>query len=182
MTYESSCSSSPLISRVPSPALASPVSNRLESPSPRIVSLSTCSPQPVIPELNIDLPLPTSSSRSPSPCWLMADLRFGRCLTPASLPTSLPASRPLSPVNQLTADISSDDSSSEDDEAVEAKRQKLDPDYQPSTASESPPTTTANSQEVSEKEEDETDTETEEESWCPSRSTSPEVISSPDDD
>jgi hypothetical protein len=121
----------------------------------------------------------------------MADLTFGRCITPTSLSASLPASRLPSPVIGLTTgfiypDIDSSNSSissSSSDEAVEAKRAKLDPDYQPSTASESPLTSALHSQEGSEneKETDETDTETEE-SWCPSRSTSPEIISSPDDD
>jgi hypothetical protein len=82
--------------------------------------------------------------------------------------------------------VASDTSSSED-EAVEAKRQKLDPDYMPSTASESPLTTAANSQEASENEElseiepAESDTD-DTESWHPSASTSPEVYSSPEDD
>jgi hypothetical protein len=91
----------------------------------------------------------------------MADLRFGRCQTP----NSPPASQALSPVIRLTrvadypADISGNSgnstSSSEEDEVVEIKRQKLDPDYQPSTES--------------------TETETEDsKSWRPSRSTSPE--------
>jgi hypothetical protein len=74
-------------------------------------------------------------------------------------------------------------SSSSEDEVVEAKRQKIDPDYVPSTASEG--TLTAyNSPVMSEREEEEEieETETEEDSWCPSRSTSPEVISSPEDD
>jgi hypothetical protein len=67
-------------------------------------------------------------------------------------------------------------SSSSCDESKEAKRARLDPDYQLSSASDSSTTTAGNSQE-----EDETDTETEEESWCPSRSTSPEIISSSED-
>jgi hypothetical protein len=77
---------------------------------------------------------------------------------------------------QIPASQLSSPSSSEEDEAVEAKRRRLDPDYQPSSASDSSTTTAGNSQE-----EDETDTETEEESWCPSRSTSPEIISSSED-
>ncbi len=85
-----------------------------------------------------------------------------------------------------TEDISS--SSSSDDETTEAKKLKLDPDYVPSTASEGT-LSAANSQEPSEEEEEKEEkplseeTETEEEgSWHPSRSTSPEVISSPEDD
>ncbi len=82
-------------------------------------------------------------------------------------------------------DSSSSSSSSSSDEMVEAKRKKLDPDYCPSTASTSPLTTAGNSQEVSEVEEevelDETDTE-ESGSWHPSKSTSPEQYSPPEDD
>jgi hypothetical protein len=121
----------------------------------------------------------------------MADLKFGRCVTPTSLPASLPTSRPLSPVVRLlriTTDAvfpeNFDISSSSEDEAVEAKRKKLDPDYQPSTASGSPLTTADQSQNVSEQEEEEpieTDTE-DDESWQPSETTSPEIISSPEDD
>jgi hypothetical protein len=78
---------------------------------------------------------------------------------------------------------SSSSSSSSGDEAVEAKRLKLDPDYVPSTASTSPLTTANNSQETSEKEgSTEIETEEDEESWHPSDSTSPEIVSSPEDD
>jgi hypothetical protein len=78
---------------------------------------------------------------------------------------------------------SSSSSSSSEDEAVEAKRLKLDPDYVPSTASTSPLTTANNSQETSEKEEStEIETEEDEESWHPSDSTSAEIVSSPEDD
>jgi hypothetical protein len=79
-------------------------------------------------------------------------------------------------------DITSSSSDSED-EAVEAKRLKLDPDYEPSTASEDS-LTAPNSQDVSEEEEEEMleETETEEESWHPSDNTSPELYSSPEDD
>jgi hypothetical protein len=81
------------------------------------------------------------------------------------------------------ADISSSsNSSSEEDDEVEAKRQRLDPDYQPSTASESPLTSGSNSQQASENEADEPNTETDDESWRPSDNTSLEVMSSPDDD
>jgi hypothetical protein len=109
----------------------------------------------------------------------MADLQFGRCVTPISLPTSLPTSL-------LTSRASSPAvSSSSEDEELEAKRLKIDPDYVPSTASEG--TVTAyNSPVVLEREEEEpekTETETEEEeSWHPSTSTSPEQYSSPEDD
>jgi hypothetical protein len=66
---------------------------------------------------------------------------------------------------------------------MEAKRQKMDPDYVPSTASEGTATAT-HSQDVSEVEEDIMDeaTETDEESWNPSGGTSPEIVSSPDSD
>jgi hypothetical protein len=65
---------------------------------------------------------------------------------------------------------------------VEAKRLKIDPDYIPSTTSEGT-LTVPNSQEGSEEEAMMSEsTETEEESWHPSGSTSPEVISSPEDD
>jgi hypothetical protein len=78
---------------------------------------------------------------------------------------------------------SSSSSTSSEDEAVEAKRLKLDPDYVPSTASTSPLTTANNSQETSEKEgSTEVETEEDEESWHPSDSTSPEIVSSPEDD
>jgi hypothetical protein len=100
----------------------------------------------------------------------------------------MPDSLPTSPVpggleNEIkTSD--KDSSSSSEDEEVEAKRLKIDPDYVPSTASEG--TVTAyNSPVLSEKEEEEEpeETETEEEgSWHPSESTSPEMISSPEDD
>jgi hypothetical protein len=104
----------------------------------------------------------------------------------------LPVSRSPSPDIKLPAGFiypaiseSSSNSSSSDD-GLEAKRLKIDPDYIPSTASESP-LTAANSQEVSEEENEkqlteQAETETEEESWAPSRSTSPEIISSPEDD
>jgi hypothetical protein len=122
----------------------------------------------------------------------MADMRFGRCLTPVSLPASLPASWPPSPVIRLTADVGYqpiaddiDNSSSSSDNAIEAKRARLDPDYCPSTTSTSPLTTAGHSQAASEQEDevepDESDTE-ESESWNPSGTTSPEFYSSPEDD
>jgi hypothetical protein len=139
------------------------------------------SPQP-----EINLP-PTSLediSRAPSPTWMMADLKFGRCMTPSSLPASPQIDLPLEMAN-ATGNInrSSSSSSSSDDEAVEAKRLKMDPDYIPSTASDSPQTA-VNSQEVSEEEKQLTEqSETEEEdSWNPSTSTSPENISSSEND
>jgi hypothetical protein len=65
---------------------------------------------------------------------------------------------------------------------VEVKRRKIDPDYVPSTTSEDT-LTACNSQECSEEEKEMSEqTETEDESWHPSRSTSPEIISSPEDD
>jgi hypothetical protein len=77
------------------------------------------------------------------------------------------------------ADISSSsNSSSEEDEAVEVKRRKLDPDYQPSTASESPLTTAVSSQNVSEEEELTESNSEDTESWQPSGTTSSEIISS----
>lgn len=199
ISHNSSRSSSPeflgyFLKPVPRPTLNSPVSpsQRPASPSPdspRPTHLESVSPVPrtksaspkaTSPPLAISLPLVSPESRSPSPTWLMADLKFGRCLTPTSSPISLVN------VDSLVDDlISSSSSSSSEDEAVEVKRQKLDPDYQPSTASTSPLTTADHSQNVSEEEEkepDETDTETENESWKPSRSTSPELYSSPDDD
>jgi hypothetical protein len=78
---------------------------------------------------------------------------------------------------------SSSSNSSSEDEISKAKRLKIDPDYVPSVTSEGTLTAT-NSQEGSEVEDiekDETETE-EDESWHPSESTSPEVISSPEDD
>jgi hypothetical protein len=92
--------------------------------------------------------------------------------------------RPLQPVSPGSSSSSSSSSSSED-ERVKAKRLKLDPDYTPSTASESPLTTAANSQEASEEEEEEnkeSETEEDDESWHPSASTSPEIVSTPEDD
>jgi hypothetical protein len=124
----------------------------------------------------------------------MVDVQFGRCNSPISPPTSvLPglAENTIFSAVGLVAktslrtpspDITS--SSTSEDEAVEAKRQKLDPDYEPSTASEGTLTATQ-SQEVSleeDNEEEEDETETDEESWKPSRSTSPEQYSSPSDD
>jgi hypothetical protein len=177
------------ISACSSPMLNSPrepsspqLTTSLPPTSEPLDSLYLVNPSPVI-------NLPDSSAgleRSISPCSQMVDLRFGRCQTP----NSPPANQALSPVIRLTriANIrgSSGNSpnSSEEDEAVEAKRQKFDPDYQPSTASTSPLTTAFNSQDVSEQEEepDETDTETDDESWQPSETTSPEIISSPEDD
>jgi hypothetical protein len=74
-------------------------------------------------------------------------------------------SRLIADADYLADISSSSNSSSEEDDEVEAKRQRLDPDYQPSTASESSP-----------------NTETDDESWRPSDNTSLEVMSSPDDD
>jgi hypothetical protein len=186
-----SVSSSPALSspREPSSPMVNspPLTTSLPPTSELLDSLHAVSPSPVI-----SLPVsPVRLDRSPSPCWLMADLKFGRCVTPTSLPASLPTSRLLSPVVRLLR-ISTDAvfpenfdiSSSSEDEAVEAKRKKLDPDYQPSTASGSPLTTADQSQNVSEQEEEEpneTDTE-DDESWQPSGTTSPEIISSPEDD
>jgi hypothetical protein len=128
----------------------------------------------------------------------MADMRFGRCLTPvslpASLPVSLPASRPPSPADTnipsvlaavgLTAivqpvvdddnesDSGSSSSSSSCDEISKAKRVRLDPDYVPSTASTSPLTTAGPSQEASEQEDEAepADSDTEDtESWMESQ-------------
>jgi hypothetical protein len=110
---------------------------------------------------------------------LRVDMSFGRC--------PMTASRLPSPVIRLTADpyladvSSSSNSSSEENEAVEVKRRKLDPDYQPSTASESPLTTPVSSQNVSEEEPDESNSE-DTESWQPSETTSPEIISSSEED
>jgi hypothetical protein len=144
------------------------------------VNLKPVSPKPASPEQ--DIPKPTSSESAISPCLL----------TPNSLPASLPASRPSSPVTGRTPgfiypaidDTSSSSSSSSEDEGTEAKRLKIDPDYVPSTASEG--TLTANnSPVVSEREEEEAQTEetnSDEESWKPSRSTSPELYSPPSDD
>jgi hypothetical protein len=75
---------------------------------------------------------------------------------------------------------SSSSSSSSEDEAVEAKRLKLDPDYVPSTASEGTQTGT-NSQVQSEEEDESTETD-ENDSWHPSVSTESEEISSMEDD
>jgi hypothetical protein len=81
--------------------------------------------------------------------------------------------------------ITSSSSSSSENEEVEAKRRKLDPDYFPLTPSEETLSGT-NSQVMTDEEKEEEkkeETETdEEESWHPSRSTSPEVFSSPEDD
>jgi hypothetical protein len=154
-------------------------------------------------ELDLEHFVSKLPSQPPSPPWLMADLQFGRCVTPTSPPTSpLPnlveninshtlTSPPTSPfpnsaentTSQWTSPVVSDSSSSDEDEEPEAKRQKVDPDYVPSTTSEGTPTDSS-SPPVSEREEQEiVETETEdEESWHPSRSTSPEIISSPEDD
>jgi hypothetical protein len=139
---------------------------------------------------------PAQKSRSPSPEFIpsTADIHFGKCVTPTSFPSS-----PLlgltgnveqvetEPVARFTPLVpcfsSSSSSSSSEDETSKAKRLKIDPDYVPSVTSEGTLTAT-NSQEGSEVEDiekDETETE-EEESWHPSGSTSPEVISSPEDD
>jgi hypothetical protein len=126
----------------------------------------------------------------------MADVQFGRCISPISPPNSALIGLEENPIflavglvatpSLRTPSPNITSSSTSEDEAVEAKRQKLDPDYAPSTASEGTLTATQ-SQEVSEceeekEEEEEDDTETEEESWKPSRSTSPEQYSSPSDD
>jgi hypothetical protein len=161
--------------QVRSSRASSPVQASLVLPSPKELSPRIPSPE------SISLERASSVIESPtaSPTGLMADLQFGRCVTPISLPTSLPTSL-------LTSRASSPAvSSSSEDEELEAKRLKIDPDYVPSTASEG--TVTAyNSPVVSEREEEEpekTETETEEEeSWHPSNSTSPEQYSSPEDD
>jgi hypothetical protein len=115
------------------------------------------------------------------------DVQFGRCVDLPSSPLSLldqeDGSLPTDPTIQFSGSDSS--TSDSEDEAVKAKRQKLDPDYIPSTASESTQTGTY-SQDVSEddreeKEEEYTETD-EDESWHPSDSTEPEIISSEDDD
>ncbi len=210
-----SVSSSPL--EPSSPLLLNPLKS--DSPPPTTYSTSEPLAERHMTEPSPAISLPSSpaaqQNRSPSPCWLMADLRFGRCVTPVSLPVSLPASlptsRPPSPVIGLTEDMNhqsvlnavgltatvnrqpvlddvdgdSSSSSSSEDEQVEAKRLKLDPDYTPSTASESPLTTAANSQEASEEEEEEnkeSETEEDDESWHPSASTSPEIVTTPEDD
>jgi hypothetical protein len=87
--------------------------------------------------------------------------------------------QPVSP-NNRSGNSNSSDSTSED-ERVEAKRQKMDPDYEPSTVSESSLTATL-SQNVSEAEEETLEETESDESWHPSGSTSPEIISSPEDD
>jgi hypothetical protein len=128
---------------------------------------------------------PQVLSQSFSPTWLMTDLQFGRCVTPNSPPIILPfdLEEEIAEPRTFPTRVASDTSSSED-EATEAKRLKLDPDYVPSTASEGTLTGT-NSQSVSEEEkveEEKEETETEEEeSWHPSTSTSPDVYSSPED-
>ena len=75
------------------------------SPERQISTSSTpLEPSSPLAEYEIIVPsaisLPTSpaaqQNRSPSPCWLMADLKFGRCVTPISLSASLPASQPAS--------------------------------------------------------------------------------------
>jgi hypothetical protein len=163
--------------KLDSPTLASPEpASTLQLTSKKLETPQSSSPPPAI-----SLPVsPTKLDRSPSPCWLMADMTFGRCQTPVSLP----ASRPLSPVIGLTVD-DSDNSSSSSDEVIEAKRARLDPDYCPSTVSTSPVTTAGHSQETSEQEDEveleESDTE-ESGSWHTSGTTSPEIYSSPEDD
>jgi hypothetical protein len=88
----------------------------------------------------------------------------------------------LQPVSPGSSSNSNSSDSTSEDERVEAKRQKMDPDYEPSTVSESSLTDTL-SQNVSEAEEETLEeSESEDESWHPSGSTSPEIISSPEDD
>jgi hypothetical protein len=147
-----------------------------------------------------------SSSSSPILLNPDVDLQFGHCTELPSIPGSNSGFQPISFRSNLQIDsvdqsselhsriversspcpsLTSPSSSSSEDEAVEAKRQKLDPDYVPSTASEGTQTG-ENSRVTSEKEEEEEteeETETEEDgSWYPSDSTSPEQISSPEDD
>jgi hypothetical protein len=186
--------SSPVLSSPREPSSPTPTSPKLgsvklDSPTPaspepastpQLTSKKLETPQSSSPPPAISLPVsPTKLDRSPSPCWLMADMTFGRCQTPVSLP----ASRPLSPVIGLTVD-DSDNSSSSSDEVIEAKRARLDPDYCPSTVSTSPVTTAGHSQATSEQEDEveleESDTESG--SWHPSGTTSPEIYSSPEDD
>jgi hypothetical protein len=104
------------------------------SPSRSISNSNNCppsqttSPVPFNPAspvaLSLGPPSPTQHSQLPSPLWLLADLQFGKCVMPDSLPTS-PVPGGL--VNEIkTSD--KDSSSSSEDEEVEAKRLKVDPD------------------------------------------------------
>jgi hypothetical protein len=141
-------------------------------------------------------PSPTKISLPPSPTWSSSsspsvqlnpevDLQFGRCLTPDSLPASLFIGLAEKDVSQPTSPAVSSSGSTSEDEAVEAKRLRIDPDYIPSTASEGTLTATnsqvTSEEEKEEEEKEETETE-EEESWHPSGCTSPESISTPEED
>jgi hypothetical protein len=88
--------------------------------------------------------------------------------------SSYPTSNSSGKDNKRSRTSSTSSSScSEEDEAVSAKRKKMDPDYAPSTTP-SEDTTSENCSQVTTEAEEELETETEEDSWVPSDSSEPE--------